>query len=203
MQRRKTLAPRVLAINALLHSLILLFLLQPSVLWLSIVTFNIVTGLADRATRLGGLPHLSGLRHQPGGPPPPCKQALTQYEEPWLNKLSRLRFCSIAYVWGEAKRCPELLTVADPDLQIRGEGVVIQTLRKGRGDSIKKKIYRPFGPQFGLKIKEGPGRAPSLNPPLINTEVRGIYTTTIPLFALYLITYMKEKNINVYIFICT
>ena len=77
MQRRKTLAPRVLAINALLHSLILLFLLQPSVLWLSIVTFNIVTGLADRATRLGGLPHLSGLPHQPGGPPPPCKQALT------------------------------------------------------------------------------------------------------------------------------
>ena len=58
------LAPRVLAINALLHSLILLLFLQPSVLWLSIVTFNIVTGLADRATRLGGSLHLSCKRDQ-------------------------------------------------------------------------------------------------------------------------------------------
>ena len=84
------LAPRVLSINAL-HSLTLLLLLQPSELWLSIVTFNIVTGLVDRATRLGGLLHLSCKRDQikmrdymdrpvtspTWGSPPPCKQTLT------------------------------------------------------------------------------------------------------------------------------
>ena len=112
----------------------LLLLLQPSVLRLSIVTFNDdakppskwilrefdvsrigprlgglphlerlhgkiwprlrgLPGLADRATRLGGSPHLSCKRDQikmrdymdrratspPWGPPPPCKQALIHY----------------------------------------------------------------------------------------------------------------------------
>ena len=94
-QKRKMLAPRVLAINALLHSLILLLLLQPSVLWLCIVTFNIVTGLVERASRLGGSLHVSCKRDQikmrdymdgriippkrvtspTWGSPPPCKQA--------------------------------------------------------------------------------------------------------------------------------
>ena len=47
-------------------------------------------------------------------------------------------------------------TAVDPDLQIRrgegGEG------RKGRTQS-QKKLFRPHGPQFGLKIRGG-GQAP-------------------------------------------
>ena len=82
--------PRVLAINALLHSLLLL--LKPSVMCLSIVTFNndakpptkwilrefdvswirprlgglphLETGLADQDTSLDGSPHLSRKRDQ-------------------------------------------------------------------------------------------------------------------------------------------
>ena len=56
-------------------------------------------------------------------------------------------------------------TVADSDLQIRGGGAVIQTLRYGRGAVSKKKIrspppkkkFRLFGPPFGLKIRGGVG----------------------------------------------
>ena len=40
--------PSVFAINALLHSLAALSLLQPSVLWLSIVTFNNDVKLSHR-----------------------------------------------------------------------------------------------------------------------------------------------------------
>ena len=67
----------------------------------------------------------------------------------------------------------------DPDLDItagggRGGGGFIKTLRKGGGGPVCKKCFRPFGPQFGLKIREegaGPGsRAPPLDPPL-----RGLY----------------------------
>ena len=52
-------------------------------------------------------------------------------------------------------------TVVDPDLQIRrGEG------RKGRAQS-QKKLFWPFGPQFGLKIGGGQAPwAPPLDPPL-------------------------------------
>ena len=43
--------------------------------------------------------------------------------------------------------------------QIRG--VVIQTLRKGRGGILPKKSFQPFGPQFGLKIRgQGAGGRP-------------------------------------------
>ena len=54
-------------------------------------------------------------------------------------------------------------TAVDPGLQIRrgGEG------RKGRTQS-QKKLFRRFGPQFGLKIRGG-GQAPwapPLDPPL-------------------------------------
>ena len=66
--------PRVLAINAL-QAAYLLLLLQPSGLWLSLVTFNNdakpppkwlrgYPGLADWATRLVGSPHLSCKRDQ-------------------------------------------------------------------------------------------------------------------------------------------
>ena len=36
-------------------------------------------------------------------------------------------------------------------------GSVIQTLRKGRGGGLQKNFFRPFGSQFGLKIRGGPG----------------------------------------------
>ena len=42
------------------------------------------------------------------------------------------------------------LTVADPDLQIRGGG----------GGGGLKIFFRLFGPYFGLKIKGGPGPSP-------------------------------------------
>ena len=44
-------------------------------------------------------------------------------------------------------------TVADSDLQIRGGGAVIQTLRYG--GPVSKKFFRIFGPQFCLKVKGG------------------------------------------------
>ena len=54
--------------------------------------------------------------------------------------------------------------MADADLQLRGGrgGGGIQTLRKGVGPVSKKNCSGPFGPQFGLQIRE----APPLDPPL-------------------------------------
>ena len=44
-----------------------------------------------------------------------------------------------------------------PSDKVGGRGVgVIQTLRKG-GGGLKKEFFRPFGPQFGLKIRGVPG----------------------------------------------
>ena len=37
---------------------------------------------------------------------------------------------------------------------IQGGGAVIQTLRKG-GGGLQENFFGPFGPQFGLKIREG------------------------------------------------
>ena len=44
----------------------------------------------------------------------------------------------------------------DPDLEIRGGGAVIQTIRNG-GIGLPKNIFRPLGPQFGLTIMGGQG----------------------------------------------
>ena len=41
----------------------------------------------------------------------------------------------------------KLTTVPDPDLEIKGGG------GKGRGADLRKNFFRPFGPQFGLKIR--------------------------------------------------
>ena len=42
-----------------------------------------------------------------------------------------------------------------------GGGPVIQTLKYGEGGGPPpKKIFRPFGPQFGLKIRLGPSPSP-------------------------------------------
>ena len=53
--------------------------------------------------------------------------------------------------------------MADPNLQIRGAGEVIQTLRykDGGGGGLKKKnVFRPLRPHFGLKIRgPSPGSA--------------------------------------------
>ena len=64
--------------------------------------------------------------------------------------------------------------VADPDLQGRwgGGGAVIQT-EIGGGVRTKKFFFRPFGPQFGLKIRGGRApRAPPPDPPLVSVPVR-------------------------------
>ena len=58
-------------------------------------------------------------------------------------------------------------TVADPDLQRRGGGGggkrSLRPLDR-RGGGLPKKYFRPFRPQFGLKIKGEGGGAPG--PPL-------------------------------------
>ena len=50
-------------------------------------------------------------------------------------------------------------TVADPDVQIKVGGAVIQTQRYQGGPVLQKNFFRPFGPQFGLKIR-GPDPSP-------------------------------------------
>ena len=45
-----------------------------------------------------------------------------------------------------------LLSVADPDLQIRGRPGHPDPEITGEGRGVKKEFFRPFGPQFGLKI---------------------------------------------------
>ena len=51
--------------------------------------------------------------------------------------------------------------MAHPDLQIRGGGGGGRgghpDPEKGRGPSLKKTFFRPFGPQLGLKLGGGPG----------------------------------------------
>ena len=42
-------------------------------------------------------------------------------------------------------------------IQIMGEGGVIQTLRSRGGRAGFKNFFRLFGPQYGLKIRRGPG----------------------------------------------
>ena len=55
-------------------------------------------------------------------------------------------------------------SVADPDLQIRGRGGHPDQRGRGeRGRSKKKNLFRPFGPQFGLKIR-GAGGPPGTSP---------------------------------------
>ena len=55
------------------------------------------------------------------------------------------------------------IPVPDPGLEIRGGGRSSRPLHKGGGAAgIQKNIFRPFGPQFGLKIWGGGG---NLDPP--------------------------------------
>ena len=49
--------------------------------------------------------------------------------------------------------------VPNPDVEIRGTGTVIQTLRVGGARSPKKKFFGPLGDKFGLKIR-GAGAGP-------------------------------------------
>ena len=57
--------------------------------------------------------------------------------------------------------------MGDPDLQIRwGRGGHPDPDIRG-GGAVSKKMFQPFGPQFGLKTRGG-GRPPPLDPPLLN-----------------------------------
>ena len=52
------------------------------------------------------------------------------------------------------------ISVPDPDLEISGVGRSSRPLDKGKwreGGWSPKFFFRPFGPQFGLKITEGGG----------------------------------------------
>ena len=68
----------------------------------------------------------------------------------------------------------QLLTVADQDLQTtvvggRGEGSEGSDHPdpEMRGAAVSKKFFRPFGPQFSLKIRGEQGaRVPPLDPPM-------------------------------------
>ena len=84
--------------------------------------------------------------------------------------------------------------MVDPDLQIRGEGVVIQTLRKdGEGQSQKQNLSALRASIWSKnKGGAGPGRATPLNPPLINSDFRGIYQTYFMI--LFLIDLYKMEN---------
>ena len=53
----------------------------------------------------------------------------------------------------------------DPDLKIRGSGHPDPLIR-GEGIGLQKNFFRPFGPQFGLKIRGATPQAPLLDPPL-------------------------------------
>ena len=56
-------------------------------------------------------------------------------------------------------------SVPDPDLKmVVGEAEAGRGAGGGGGAAVFKKIFWPFGPQFGLKIRGG--RAPPLDPPL-------------------------------------
>ena len=58
--------------------------------------------------------------------------------------------------------------MADPDLQIRRGGHPDTEI----GGVGLKKIFRPFRPQFGLKIREARApRGPPLDPPLLNLSI--------------------------------
>ena len=59
----------------------------------------------------------------------------------------------------------------DPNLQIRGEGAVIQNLRLGWG-SLKNIFSWPFGPQFGPNMRGGGAGPPGSCPG--STTVGGI-----------------------------
>ena len=45
------------------------------------------------------------------------------------------------------------IAVPDPDLEKRGGGWSARPWDKGRGAPVSKIFFRPFGPQFGLKIR--------------------------------------------------
>ena len=47
--------------------------------------------------------------------------------------------------------------MADQDLKIRGRGGHPDP--EGRGGRSQKMFFRPFGPHFGLSIREGPATA--------------------------------------------
>ena len=53
--------------------------------------------------------------------------------------------------------------MADSDLPIRGAGHPDPGIR---GAGFKKRFFRPFGPQFGLKIRGSRALRPPLDPPL-------------------------------------
>ena len=59
---------------------------------------------------------------------------------------------------------PRSLPLSDPDLGIRGTPGHPDPLIR-RGKEVYKKFFRPFGAQFGLKIRGSPGPPENLEAP--------------------------------------
>ena len=69
--------------------------------------------------------------------------------------------------WEWGTNLARIITVPDPDLEIRRGGGSSRPLDEGVGADLQKKIFWPLGPQFGLKWGGGGGGlGPSLDPPL-------------------------------------
>ena len=69
------------------------------------------------------------------------------------------------------------MAVPVPDLEIRGRGVWPWDKRRG-GGAFSKNFFRPFGSQFGLKIRGGPG-PPPLNPPLNDSSQGSLFQSPV------------------------
>ena len=78
------------------------------------------------------------------------------------------------------------MSVANPDLQIRGSGQLDSEVRRGGGGgSLPKNFFRSFGPPFCRKIGGGTGaRAPSLDPPLSVVAVVSVVCAVVQLLQL-------------------
>jgi len=79
-------------------------------------------------------------------------------------------------------------TVADPDLQIRG-GPSHPDPEIGGGGGIQKKLFWPFGPQFGLKTRGGPG-PPGTSPRSATAIGRGAFAIAM----IYHVSNYSAKN---------
>ena len=62
-----------------------------------------------------------------------------------------------------------MLSVADRDLEIRRGGGRVGDRPRDKGPGLKKLLFRPLEPQFGLKIKGG-GGGPLMDPPLVMSD---------------------------------
>ena len=79
------------------------------------------------------------------------------------------------------------MSVANPDLQIRGSGQLDSEVRRGGGGQSPKKFLSVLRPSFLSKNRGGGGtgaRAPSLDPPLSVVAVVSVVCAVVQLLQL-------------------